>query len=171
MSFSPNFSTSQSLANISVLTIQDTSVGTDNTLTGRLVYLKKYDGTYLVPTGVTTPYIFWGIGQSSIDIDCLDKDYCLDITVVWYSGSSASYTKTILTLFRAYSELFLRQLTQAEAANRDLLSDSNFWYNKCKLRTLVDDAIQATAEINDQTIASACLQGAKNLTDNPSMFF
>lgn len=169
-----NFSSSQDAGNKTVATLTDTSTGSGSNITGRLVYFRKYGGTYLVPTGITVDYVYWpyqaGIGDT-ITIDCLDKDYALDISVVFYSGSSIYATKTILTLFTAYSELFLRQLTQALAANRLLLTNKNYWENKIRLRTLVDDASQAVALINDQTIAQWCLDEAKKLTDNPSLFF
>lgn len=174
MPLTVNFSSSQDAGNITVATFTDTSTGTDLTITGRLIYLRKYDGTYLVPQGTTTDYVVWpyvsGAGDT-IDIDCLDKDYCLDVTVVWVSGSTLTYTKTILTLFTAYSELFLRQLTQALAANRTLITNKNYWQNKIKLRTLIDDASQAVSLINDQTIATFCLDEAKKLTDNIAIFF
>lgn len=167
---SASFSTSQDIGNISVATLTDTSTGLVG-VTGRLVYLRKYGGDYLVPNGTTTDYIFWPAADSTIDIDCLDKDYALDITVVWYSGSSVAGTSTVLTLFRAYSERFLRNLTYALAGNRNLLNNQNYWFNKCKLRTLVDDAIQGVSYINDQTIATFCLDEAKKLTDNIQAFF
>lgn len=165
-----SFSASQDAGNIRVATFTDTSTGLVN-VTGRLIYLRKFDGTYLVPDGTLTDYVFWPIGDTSIDIDVLDKDYCLDVTVLWYSGSSIGYEVTNLVLFTAYSELFLRQLTQALAANRTLLTNKNYWDNKIKLRTLVDDAAQAVELINDQTIATFCLDEAKKLTDNIQVFF
>ena len=164
------FTASQYVGNITVATFTDTSTGLVG-VTGRLIYLRKYDGTYLVPTGTTTDYVFWPIGDTTIDIDCLDKDYCLDVTVAWYTGSTVGYTLTSLVLFTAYSERFLRQLTQALAANRTLLTNQNYWNNKIKLRTLVDDAEQAVSLINDQTIATFCLDEAKKLTDNRPIFF
>ncbi len=171
MSFVQNFSSSQNSGDITIATITDTSTGTDNTLTGKLIYFQKYDGTYLVPEGTTTDYVYWPIGNSSIDVDILDKDYCLLITVKWFSGSTVAYTKTILTLFTGYGDLFLRQLTQAMGATPDLIQNKNFWYNKNKLRVLLDDAAQAVSLLNDQTIATYCLNAAKQLTDNPTSFW
>lgn len=165
-----SFSASQDAGNITVATFTDTSTGLVG-VTGRLIYLRKYDGTYLVPTGTTTDYVFWPAADTSINIDVLDKDYCLDVTVRWYVGSSIGYEVTNLVLFTAYSELFLRQLTQALAANKTLLTNKNYWDNKIKLRTLIDDASQAVSLVNDQTIATFCLNEAKKLTDNIATFF
>lgn len=169
-----NFSSSQNAGDIRVITLTDTSTGSGSNITGRLVYLRKYDGNYLVPSGYTVTYIYWpyqaGAGDT-IDIDVLDKDYCLDISVALYSGSSIYATKTILTLFTGYGDLFLRQLTQALAANKVTITAKNFWVNKNKLRVLLDDAAQAVGLLNDQTIAQLCLDEEKKMTDNISLFF
>lgn len=174
MAVTVNFSSSQDSGAITILTLEDTSTGSGSNITGRLVYLRKYDNTYLVPSGYTVTYIYWpyqaGIGDT-IDIDVLDKDYVLDISVVFYSGSTIYATKTILTLLTGYGDLFLRQLTQSLAANRISITAKNFWYNKNKLRTLLDDAAQAVGLLNDQTIAQFCIDEEKKMTDNPSLFF
>lgn len=173
MAFVPDFSTDQNAGDLSVAIYTDTSTGYSGT-TGRLLYQRKYDGNYLVPSGVTVTYTYWpyqlGTGDV-LDIDCLDKDYCLDVTVVYYSGSSIQTSKTKLVLFTGYGDLFLRQLTQYLAANRISITNKNFWYNKNKLRVLLDDAAQAVSLLNDQTIAQFCLDEAKKLVDNPSLFW
>lgn len=173
MAITPNFSSSQLAGDLSVAVLTDTSTGS-GTITGRLVYIRKYNGDYLVPTGVSTTYVYWpysaGAGDT-INIDILDKDYCLEITVYFYSGSSVDSTKTILCLFTGYGDIFLRQLTQALSANRLTITQNNFWYNKIKLRTLLDDAAQAVTLLNDQTIAQFCLDESKKLTDKVQLFF
>lgn len=169
----PNFSSAQASGNLTVATYEDTSTGFTG-ISVRLLYSRKYDGSYLLPTGVTTDYVPWpvvaGTGDE-LEVDYLDKDYCLDVTMTMYAGSSISTSKTILTLFTGYSDLFLRQLTQALAANRVTITAKNFYYNKMKLRVLLDDAEQAVSLLNDQTIAQFCLDEAKKLTDNISNFF
>lgn len=172
MAITPAFSTAQSAGTLTSFTITDDSTGSDSGLTGRLITIRKYDGNYLVPTGYTVTYIYWTIGDSDLTIEeILDKDYCVDITVRWFTGSTATYSLTQLTLFTGYSDLFLRQLTQALAANRVTITQNNFWLNKNKLRVLLDDAAQAVSLLNDQTIAQFCLDDAKDLTDNISTFF
>lgn len=173
MAITPNFSSSQLAGDLSVAVLTDTSTGS-GTITGRLVYIRKYNGDYLVPTGTSTTYVYWpysaGAGDT-INIDILDKDYCLEITVYFYSGSSIDSTKTILCLFTGYGDIFLRQLTQALSANRLTITQNNFWYNKIKLRTLLSDASQAVTLLNDQTIAQFCLDESKKLTDKVQLFF
>lgn len=175
MAFVPNYTTSQSAGDLSVGTLTDTSTGYSGSgITGRIVRFVKYDGSYLVPDGYTVNYIAWpyvaGTGDT-IDFDMLDKDYCLDITVYYFAGSTESTTKNLLKNFTGYGDLFARQLTQALGANRVTISNKNFWINKCRLRTLLDDAAQAQGLLNDQTAAQFCLDEAKKLTDNLSNFF
>jgi hypothetical protein len=175
LSVTTNFSSSQNYGTIKTLTLTDTSTGSGSGITGRLIYAQKYNASYLVPTSYSVSYIAWPYTNGAGDViniaNMLDKDYCLNISVQFFSGSTIYQTKTILSLFTAYSELFLRQLTQAQEANPRLLTDNNFWYNKFKLRTLVDDASQAVTSLNDQTIAQFSLDRAKELTDNISNFF
>lgn len=174
MAITANWSASQNYGSIRNLTLTDTSTGSGTAITGRLVYLIKNNGTYLTPEDSITDYIFWpyvsGAGDT-IDIDVLDKDYCLNISVVFYEGSSIYQTVTTLTLFTAYSKLFLRQLTQAQEAKPRLITDTNFWQNKFKLQAIVDSAEQAVESLNDQEIATNCLVEARKLTDNISSFF
>lgn len=168
-----NFSSDQNGGALRVAIYEDTSTN-ESGITGRLIYQRKFDGNYLVASGNSTTYTYWpytaGNGDR-VSINCLDKDYCLDVTTVFYSGSSISTSKTILTLFTGYSDLFLRQLTQAFAANRATVNQKNFWYQKIKLRCLIDDATQAVSLLNDQSIAQFCLDEAKKMVDNPSIFW
>jgi len=165
------FTSTQNYGNIDAAVLVDTSTSLAG-ITGRLVYFRLADGTYLKPTGTTTNYVVWPIASNTLTVeDLLDKDYALDISVVWFTGSTITTTTTVLTPFTAYTELFLRQLTQYQAANPKLLSNSNFFSNKAKLRTLVNDCEQAVSFLNDQTAAQYCLDSCKELTDNTSTFF
>lgn len=168
-----NFECTQALGDLTTLTIEDTSTGSDGTITEYRVFLLKEDGTYLVPEGTTTDYIisdYPGINPFNI-LDVLDKDYALDITVQWVANTTVVYTKTILNLFRGYSETFLLNLTRFQTSNQRLVNSQNYFENKSKLRTLIDDAIQAVALGNDQTAAQVCLNAAKDLTDNEVNFY
>ena len=53
----PNFTASQFSGTPSVLTLTDTSTGSDVTIAKRRIYLLQANGTMLVPAGTLTTYI------------------------------------------------------------------------------------------------------------------
>ena len=77
MPLTPNFSTSQAVGEPSVITVTDTSTGSDAAIASRRVYLVDYEGNYVVAAGTTTAYTPWPLAQTSIDIDCLTEDMAL----------------------------------------------------------------------------------------------
>lgn len=78
-----SFTTSQVLGFPSQIIFTDTTSGGTGSSTERRIYLRKSDGTFLVPTGISTQYIVWAINLPTLVVDALDKDYALQITVEW----------------------------------------------------------------------------------------
>ena len=172
MALTVDFSVSQSYDSPSIITLTDTSTGSDGTITNRRIYLQKADGTYLVPTGTTTDYILWSYAVSFKEVDALDKDYGLYITVQWLNGSNTVvYTKAYYFDFPLYSKQFLYNLTLLQAGSPQLLNNPNFLRSKMELFTHVQSASNAT-ELGDNINATQfCLNEAKKLMDNQSLFF
>lgn len=167
-----SFSVSQTIGAESVLTIEDTSTGSDATITSRRVYLTKADGTYLVPDGTSTDYIEWSIDDTTIDIDCLDKDYCLNIIVQWLDATpNVDYSATSLTLLTLYTKQFLYELTQRQAGNPVLVNDGDYFVNKSELQTELDSAIQAVELASDQLGAQMCMDRATDIRTNSTYLF
>lgn len=174
MALTPNFSATQTLGSPSIITLTDTSTGTDVLVTKRRVYLAKADGTYLVPDGTTTDYVEWNDfpATTSIDIDCLDKDYALNITVQWLNVSSTVlYTKTTLVLVTLYNETFTFSLVQGQRSNPLLMSNVNYRFNQSALRVEIDNATTAVNTWGDIDAAQSCLDRAKAISDNIQNFF
>jgi hypothetical protein len=93
MAFNPSFTVKQLYATPNILRVTDTSTGSDANITGRRVFLRKDDGTYLVPSGTTTDYIDFPLSLGSyIDIDVLDKDYAFEYKVQWLGNDPTPYT-------------------------------------------------------------------------------
>ena len=91
MPFVPSFTATQLYATPTILRIVDTSTGTDNNINDRQIYLRKANGTYLVPTGVSTNYISWATDYGNVrDIDVLDADYALEINILWGISPSSN---------------------------------------------------------------------------------
>ena len=79
MPLTPNFGASQNSGTPSTISFTDTSTGSDVAITKRRIYLLQANGTYLVPSGVTTNYVDWALANSSISLDVLSKDSALTV--------------------------------------------------------------------------------------------
>jgi hypothetical protein len=171
----PNFTTSQTAGSPSVINIEDTSTGSDVAVTQRRVYLQDWQGNYVVPSGTTTNYIQWSIGQSTIAIDCLTEDMALEVTVEWLNVSNVSlYDKTELVGFTLYNETFYYSMTQAQAAASTpttILQDTTFLQNKSNLRLFIDSGDQAVVLGYDIVSAQQCYNLATNLNTNQDFYY
>jgi hypothetical protein len=168
----PNFTASQYSGTPSVITLTDTSTGSDVTIASRRVYLLQANGTFLVPAGTTTDYIVWDLVDTSIDLDVLSQDSALSITVQWMSGINTVVTsKTISFAFTAYNETFYYGLTESQVANSNLTASTNWYQTKLILRVEIDSADQAITFASDIYSAQAALNRATYISTNQSYFF
>lgn len=83
MPLTPNFTATSILGSPSTIVFTDTSTGSDSNVTERRIYLRTYNGSYLVPDGATTDYIVWPLATNPFYLDILPVDMAFDITVVW----------------------------------------------------------------------------------------
>ena len=172
MSFSASFSASQPSGEPSVITLTDTSTGSDASISVRHVYLRKSDGTFLVPTDTTTDYIVWDYADAGIDIDCLDKDYALLITVEWLNvGEVVLHDSSSYNAFTSYNEDFDYTLTTMLSANRLLTNDNTFRQNKFDLRTYIDSGDKALARYSDIANAQICYDAATSVRLGSQYYF
>lgn len=172
MAYVQNFTASQNITTPTIVTLDDTSTGSDPLITGRVVYIQTYDDSYLTPTGNSGNGINWTLPSgSSIDIDCIDKDYSLNITVNWVGGSTILYTKTILFNLNAYSRTYRYKLYKAIAANPRQIDNANFFNVLSNLTTYIDGANEAVSLGADITLGQLCNDKAKFYIDNPSLAF
>ena len=168
----PNFTASQYSGTPSVITLTDTSTGSDVTITSRRVYLLQANGTFLVPAGNTTDYILWDLVDASISIDVLSQDSALSITVQWMNaGNTVVTSKTISFAFTAYNETFYYGLTESQVANANLTASTNWYQTKLILRVEIDSADQAITFASDIYSAQAALNRATFISTNQSYFF
>lgn len=178
MALSVEFSTSQTVGNPSVIVLSDDSTGTDAAVTQRRVYLVDAQGNYVVPDGTSTDYVNFPIVALSgdeIEIDCLDNDMALNITVQWLNVSNTVlYSKTELCGFTLYNETFYYSLTQAQASQSvppNIVQDTNYYNNKMALRTLIDSGNQAITYGDDVTTAQNMYDAATYMVTNEGKFF
>ena len=168
----PNFTASQFSGTPSIITLNDTSTGSDVTIASRRVYLLQANGTFLVPAGTTTDYVVWDLVDTSIDLDVLSQDSALIITVQWMSGLNTVVTsKTISFAFTAYNETFYYGLTESQVANSNLSASTNWYQTKLILRVEIDSANQAITFASDIYSAQAALNRATYISTNQALFF
>ena len=172
MSLTPNFTASQSSGTPSIITLTDTSTGSDGTIAKRRVYLLQANGTFLVPAGTTTNYIEWNLADTSIDLNVLSQDSALSITVQWLtSGNVVVTAKTTSFAFTAYNETFYYGLTESQVANSNLTASTNWYQTKLILRVEIDSADQAITFASDIYSAQAALNRATFISTNQALFF
>lgn len=174
MALTPNFSTAQIIGLPQNIVFVDESTGSDVAITERRILLQQYNGDYLVPSGTLTNYIVWPLGvSSSIMIqDVLPVDMALNITVLWVNISGTTlYSKTELTVFTMYEEMFDDQLITAQQADPLIVNNTNYYLNRIKLRVAINDAknsiLLMSSIVNSQ---QACNRGTY-LIDNANMFY
>lgn len=176
--FTGNFTASQSQS-LTTLIIQDTSDYSSegqNTFSTRIIYLNKNDGSTLVPDGSNFTYIPFPFSLGNIiNIDVLDRDYALSITVEWISLApqpGSTYTKSQLYLFDFYGEQFMYGLVQEDtAAYPAIVNDTVFMKNWMRLRTWYDQAQSAVGIGGDINAAQICLDQAYVMISNQNMYF
>lgn len=167
-----SFTATQLIGEESTVTITAVVTGTDVAVTQRRVYLQTDSGEFLVPTGTTTDYVQWSISASSIDIDCLDKDYGLRIVVEWLDVNNVVlYDDEQYVGLTLYNESFDYGLTQLMAANPLLINDNALWQNKSKLRTFIDSGNNAITFASDLYNAQLCYDAATELRLSSQYFF
>lgn len=171
MPLTADFSVSQPLGEPSIVTVTDTSTGSDGTITARRVYIKDAFGNFIVPEGVSTEYNAWSIGDTSVDIDCLTKDIAALITVEWLNGTTVVYSKIEKYGLVAYNEDFDYSLTQMLAANPMRTNDSKFLEYKFNLRAEIDSGNQALERYGDMFSAQQCYDRATTIRINSQFYF
>jgi hypothetical protein len=174
MALTPNFSASQASGTPSIITLTDSSSGSDVSVTQRRAFLLQSDGTYLVPNGTTTNYIQWAIGNTSINIDVLTQDTALSITVQWLDVSNnVLYSKTIAFGFTAYNETFYYSLTQNQVPinTPSVILNTGYFKSKMILRVCIDSGNQAISFASDIQTAQQSYNNATYLRTNENLFF
>lgn len=172
MPLTPSFSVSQSSATPSTIVITDTSTGSDVSVSKRRIYLLQANGTYLVPSGVSTDYIDWSLADATKSLDVLTQDTALQITVQWLDSSNVVlYTVTTAFGFSAYGETFYYNLTQLQQANPQIINATTFYTAKMMLRVELDSAAQAISFAGDINSAQQCFNRANNFITNQNYYF
>lgn len=168
MPFVPSYTVEQLQLTPNILRFTDTS----SDFTAKRIYLRKSDGTYLVPNVVTTNYINWGEFETQIDIDVLDKDYSFVVIVEWVDGGgNVLYSLNSLNCFSKYSENFSYNLTTAQANSTTYLNDEDYDNNRMILSSEIQSAKKCVELFLDIKNSQLCLDRAKFIMDGKTSNF
>lgn len=168
----PNFSATQSLGSNGLITLTDTSTGSDSGLTTRRVYIRTSNGTYLVQSGTTTSYELWALPlATAITLNVLSQATAASIRVDYMTNSTVTYTKTILWDFDLQLYLAGYNLTRSALSNPSIVQDQNYYANKMKLIVDIDDSENAVSLGGDIVNAQSALDRGTYLVNNAQYFY
>lgn len=154
MSFTPNFSISQTALNPALVIATDTSTGSDVLITQRRITLQNANGDYLVTDGITTDYNAWALVTNPISLNLLTEDQAVNITVEWLNISNAVlYSKSQNYCLAYFNKQFLYYLIQMQGLTPGIVQDTNYNTNVGVFWTTIIGAVNAV-EIGDDIAAS-----------------
>lgn len=179
MSFTANFTVSQSVSGTS-LTINDTSSylseGT-NTFSSRVLYLYKIDGTTVkYPSNSPNAYIDFSFSSypgNSITIPGFTQDLCLRIDLVLTSTNpqqGSTYLKESIVTMVGFTNNQIYNACQILASNPAKQNDPNFVNSLLTINREKNIAINA-GTYSDQFASQAALNRANNIILNANIRF
>lgn len=172
MALTVSFTVSQNILDPTNLVINDTSIGTDSNVVTRRILLQTAMGTYLVPPATITNYILWPEPSAQISLNVLNMDYGVSVLIQWLDVSNtALYFSQQLDCFTLYTNQFLYYLTQLQAGGQRNLQDTNYFYNKMRLKVFEDAAKNATQYGTDIYGTQESLDSAAEMIDNQNKYF
>jgi len=171
MAFAESFSVSQSALSPSVITLTDTSTGSDGSITSRVVYVSDSDGTYLTGDG-TVDYDVWDWADASIDLDILTESTAASIRVDWLNSvDTILYTVTDQYCLAQYAKNFAYYLVQQLAQTFNIIQDTSYFSNLAQLWTNIRGALNAVEVADDISAAQNCLNRCTEMETNQAKYF
>lgn len=171
MAFSESFSVSQSALTPSVVTLTDTSTGSDAQINVRRVYITNSDGDYLTGDG-TVDYDVWAWADDSEDFDILTENTSVSIRVDWLNSVDAIlYTLTNQYCLPQYAKNFLYYLVQAQGLTPSVVQDTNYLANLAIFWSNLRGALNAIEVADDLDASQQCLNRCTEMELNQSSYF
>lgn len=168
----PSIAVSQLAATPSNITITDNSTGADAAISYRKVYIQTAIGTYLVETGTTTDYEVWDYANSSITLDVLPTDQCVNILVQWLNVSNVVlYTYENQYAFAEYNKQFLVSLVSAQGLTPGIVQDGNYSGNMSLFWVNIQAGINQVEFAADIQGGQAMFEQATYLRLNANLYF
>jgi len=168
----PSIAVSQLAATPQNITITDDSTGADAAISVRRVYIQTAQATYLVESGTTTDYEVWLYANSSITLDVLTQDECVDITVQWLNSSNVVlYTYQNQYPLAEYNKQFLVGLVAAQGLTPGIVQDTNYSGNIATFWTNIIAGINQVEFAADTAGGQNCFDRATYMRVNQANYF
>lgn len=168
----PSIAVSQSAETENLVTVTDDSTGSDAAISVRRIYVQTATGTYLVESGTTTDYEVWAYADSSITLDILTQDECVNITVQWLNSSNVVlYTYTNQYALAEYNKQFLVYLVSAQGLTPGIVQDTNYSGNIAVFWTNVIAGINQVEFAADIAGGQNAFNRATNMRLNQDLYF
>lgn len=172
MPFVPSISVSQLAATPQNITFSDNSTGSDSAITHRRLYIQTAQATYLVPTGTTTDYISWALANTSITVNVLNEDMCVNIICQWLNVSNAVlYTYTNQYPLAEYNKQFLVALVAAQGLTPGIVQDNNYSGNMATFWVNITAGINQVNFAADISGGQNCFNRATSMRINQAKYF
>lgn len=172
MAFVPSISVSQLAATPNIVSVTDDSTGSDMAIVSRQIYVQTAAGTYLVPSGTTTDYTAWALVLTTIPLNILTEDQCVNIVVNWLDVNGATlYTYENQYPLAQYNKQFLPYLVSAQGLTPGIVQDSNYSGN---IAAFWSDVVAGINQVNfarDIAGGQNCFNRATNMRLNQNLYF
>lgn len=174
MPLTPNFTGSQSLAYNSIITLTDTSTGSDITITVRDIEIRLANGNWLDENGnesTTQVRISWAYADVSKALNVLSQATSPDITVRWLAGSTPVYEKTISFGFVLQDYVFMLGKLQNQSSNPGVIQDTNYYNSFIQFIVNLSNAENAITYADDIYSSQNALNKNQNFITNDGFYF
>lgn len=162
MPLSVSISATQSIAYNNLVTLTDTSTGSDGTITNRRVFFRTATDQYLYEpqlSSASSTYVDWPYADASQQFDILTESSALEITVQWLNGSNVVvYTYTDTFCFDLQDYVFALGVLADQTSSPGVLQDLNYYNSFMQLVVNIFNA-ESSITYGDDIYSS---QGALN---------
>lgn len=165
MALTVSFTATESIAYNNLITLNDTSSGTDGTITNRKVYITTADGTMLAD-GTDWPY-----ANASQVFDVLTQSTSPTIRVDWLAGSTVVYTYIDTFCFDLYDYVFALGLLSNQTGNPGIIQDTSYYSNFFSFIVNLWNAEEAISKGDDVYSSQGALDRNQNLINNDAFYF
>lgn len=174
MPLSVSISATQSIAYPNLITLTDSSTGSDGTITIRRVYIRTSTGTYLTDGQVESSspsYTEWPYADATIQLDVLTEASSVEITVQWLAGSTVVYTYTDTFCFDLQDYVFALGILSNQTGSPGVLQDTNYYNNFMQFIVNLFCAETAITKADDIYSSQGSLNRNQLMMNNENFYF